>query len=333
MITEFETQVLDIDPEEIKDKLRQLGAEEKPEVLQKRWIFDIKEGDVTGEWIRLRNVNGISTLTYKNRSGTGISGTKEIETEIKDFDKAAGILSRLNCFIGKYYQENKRQSFKLDEINFELDTWPMIPAYLEIESDNEEKVKQGLRLLGIEGKDSGHPGLIKIYSKYGINLHDYPELRFKEKISQDFKKALIIVAKRLNTSGIKWVLNGSTNFMLQDMDIIPNDIDIAVSYKDLKEARKLFSDHEQSGLKDLSNGEGQEFRFKIGNIDVQVCADYEHGIYHKKAEDGNNIIRLKVDDIEIPALKLEAEAECYEHISRPEKVKMITEFIKTKEED
>jgi len=181
MNKEFETQVLDIDCEKIINKLRELGAEEYPEVLQKRWVYDIlclgAEKAGVGEWVRLREVNGKTTLTYKNRKDTGIADTEEIEFEVENFEKAAQLLSKLK-WTGEYYQENKRHKFIFNNIEFTIDTWPMIPAILEIESGSEEKVREGLRLLDLEGKDEGHLGLLQIYKKYGIELHNYKELKF-----------------------------------------------------------------------------------------------------------------------------------------------------------
>ncbi len=179
---EFETQVLDIGTESIKKKLRKLGAREFPEVLQKRFVFDIKclsanSADL-GEWIRLRQTGEKTTLTYKNKKGTGISDTEEIEVAVSDFDKTAEILSKLKCFSGIYYQENKRHKFLLDGIEFTIDTWPKIPEILEIEAESTEKVQKGLELLSLKGKDAGHLGLIKIYKKYGIDLHSFKEIKF-----------------------------------------------------------------------------------------------------------------------------------------------------------
>jgi len=131
MKQEFETQVLDIDSDEIKEKLRSLGAKEHSEVLQKRWVFDIGEE----RWIRLRQVNDKNTITYKNKKGKGVAETEEIEIGVDDFEITAQLLSKLGCFTGQYYQENKRIKFELNDIEFTLDTWPLIPVFLEIEAE------------------------------------------------------------------------------------------------------------------------------------------------------------------------------------------------------
>jgi adenylate cyclase, class 2 len=180
---EYETQIVDFDKEQVIKKLRELGAKEEPEILQKRWVFDIKCSsgkDVgLGEWIRLREVRGKSVLTYKNKRGRGIDETEEVEVEVSDFEKTAQILSKLTHFAGKYYQENKRHKFILNEIEFTIDTWPKIPTILEIEAQNEEKVNEGLKILNLTGKDLGHVGLPKIYDMHKLNIHAYKELRFE----------------------------------------------------------------------------------------------------------------------------------------------------------
>jgi adenylate cyclase class 2 len=182
MSIEFETQVLDIDPEEITKKLRELGAEEKDEVFSKRWVFDIaclnSTNPGTGEWIRLRQAGDKTAITYKNKKGTGIDETEEIEVAVDDFEKTATILGKLGCFTGKYYQENKRKQFILEGLEFDIDYWANIPPFLEIEGASKEEVENGLKMLGLENRENGHFGLINIYLKYGINLHDHKEIKF-----------------------------------------------------------------------------------------------------------------------------------------------------------
>ncbi len=180
MKKEFETQILDLDVDEAKNKLRKLGAVEEPEIFQRRWVFDIDPCTDThiGEWIRLRQAgDNRPIITYKNKVGKGMSDTSEIEVETDDFDKTAEILSKIP-FKGKYYQENKRHKFKYLNIEFVFDTWPKIPTIMEIEAKSEDAVRQGLNLLGLTGKDAGHVGTISIYKYYGIDLHFFKELRF-----------------------------------------------------------------------------------------------------------------------------------------------------------
>lgn len=176
MNQEFETQVLNVDVEEIKQKLRDQGAKEEPEVLMRRWTLDMNPDEA--EWIRLREAGDKTTVCYKCKNGSGIADTTEIETEVSDFEAMAQILTKLN-FAGKYYQENKKQVFTLDGIEFALCYWPLIPAGLEIEAKSETEVQRGLKMLGLEGKDVGHPGWKKIYEEqYGIDIHSYKELKF-----------------------------------------------------------------------------------------------------------------------------------------------------------
>ncbi|RJO62089.1 adenylate cyclase [candidate division WS5 bacterium] len=176
MAQEYETQVLDINVNEIEKKLRDLGAKEDPEVFQKRWVFYIDEAS----WIRLRQVGERVNLCYKNRPDTAIAGTEEIEVEVKDFDKTSQLISKLDFYYDQYYQENKRKLFTLDGVEVSIDSWPQIPPYLEIDASSEKKVKETLKKLGLEGKDVGHMGTNKIYAKYGIDLHANKELTFSK---------------------------------------------------------------------------------------------------------------------------------------------------------
>lgn len=174
---EYETKVLNIDPEEIIEKLRDLGAKETAEFLARRWVFDIDSPDI--EWIRLRQSGNKTTLCYKykTRGNTEVGKTIEIEVEVSDFDKTAAILSKLT-FRDIYYQENKNHVFHLGDIEFSIDSWPQIDPYLEVESTSIEKVNEGLRKIGLEGKDSGDKDIVEIYKEAGKDIHSTKNLKF-----------------------------------------------------------------------------------------------------------------------------------------------------------
>lgn len=144
-------------------------------------------------------------------------------------------------------------------------------------------------------------------------------------IDEKFLNVLKKIALKL--IGIRWVLGGSANFALQGMDFKPRYLDIIIAYKDLEKVKDLFSEYSFSEVKEIKNREGVEFRFDVDGAEVQICADYEHGIYYKQMKD-ENIIKIKINNMEIPVLKIESELRCYEHIgNKEEKIKKIKEFI------
>ena len=177
---EFETKVLDIDAEAIIEKLRQLGAQEQPEFLLRRYVFDLESENA--EWLRLRTNGQKTTLAYKHKviGSVAIGNTIEIETEVADFDKTAQILSKVP-FKRTLYQENKSHIFKLNGIEFSIDTWPKIGTYLEVESENEAKVQEGLKLLELIGKDIGDKDVSDIYEeRLGLDINSFSELKFDQ---------------------------------------------------------------------------------------------------------------------------------------------------------
>jgi adenylate cyclase, class 2 len=179
MNQEFETKVLNIDTKEILSRLRAIGASEQAEFLSKRYVYDL--GTDAVEWIRLRQQGTKSpTLTYKYKQKDNllIGQTIEIEVEVSDFAKTAEIMNKLN-FKEVFYQENKSHIFTLDDLEFSIDTWPMLPTYLEVEAQSVDRVQDGLELLGLKGKDIGDKDIKLMYQELGIDLHSYKQLRFE----------------------------------------------------------------------------------------------------------------------------------------------------------
>lgn len=177
--TEFETKVPHIDVDAVVEKLRSLGAKETPEYLSRRYVFDMDSEN--SEWIRLRTNGEKTTIAYKYKviGNTEVGKTIEIEVEVSDFDKTAEIFKKLS-FKRVFYQENKNHLFHLHGIEFSIDRWPFIDPYLEIEAESKEKVEEGLRLLGLEGKDVGDLDVGLLFDEKGIDIHSYSELRFPE---------------------------------------------------------------------------------------------------------------------------------------------------------
>lgn len=177
MKTEYEIRVLEINKEEIVNKLKKLGAIMKGNFKQKRYVYDLKPAE-NGKWIRLRTNGKVTTLTYKDIISNTLDGTKEVEFEVEDFDKANEFLEKIG-FINRSYQENERIQFILNNVEIDIDSWPMIPTYMEIEGKSEEEVLNMKRVLNIDESNVTTLNCDDIYRQiYKIDISKIKELKF-----------------------------------------------------------------------------------------------------------------------------------------------------------
>lgn len=175
METEIECRILEIDPEEIQQRLLKIGAEKITERSMRRYVYDMIP-KVEGTWVRLRDNGEKTTLTIKEIKNDKIDGTQEIEIDVGDFEKTNTILNKLK-YNHKAYQENKRISYKFKNVEIEIDFWPKIPPYIEFEAKSVEEIEEVVNLLGFKMSDTTTLHNLKIYEKYGINLHKHKELK------------------------------------------------------------------------------------------------------------------------------------------------------------
>ncbi len=177
MHIEYEVRILNINKEEIKEKLDSLGATFKWERIQQRYTYDFNP-ILPKKWIRLRTNGNETTLTIKDVTSFNIDGTKELEIEVNDFNKTNLILEELG-YHHKAFQENLRCRYYLNEVEVDIDSWPMIPDYMEIEGKNEEEVKNIVEILGYTMENITTKDVESIYNDYGIDINEYKELKLE----------------------------------------------------------------------------------------------------------------------------------------------------------
>ncbi|MFF3665040.1 class IV adenylate cyclase [Microtetraspora malaysiensis] len=178
---EYEATFLSVDVAGLRAKLTSLGAVQAfPRTLLTRKIF---EGDTlgSGQWLRLRDEGTRSTLTLKQvTDATTINGTTEIETEVTDRAAMAEILRHLGLREVRY-QENYREEWRLDDITVDIDTWPDLPTFVEIEGPDEAAVRRGASLLGFDYSEARFGSVDEIYkSEIGRDILAEPTLLFSE---------------------------------------------------------------------------------------------------------------------------------------------------------
>ncbi|MFD4442074.1 class IV adenylate cyclase [Nocardia sp. NPDC058519] len=176
MPIEHEAKILDIDPDIIDRHILDKGGRKLGERFMRRYVYDVTPG-VNGKWIRLRDNGKRTTLAVKEIASDAIDGTHEVEVSVDDFAATNALLEMMG-FSAKSYQETKRISYTLDGAELELDNWPRIPSYLEIEAATKADVIRVAELLGYTEADLTGENTIKTYARHGIDLNTIRELRF-----------------------------------------------------------------------------------------------------------------------------------------------------------
>lgn len=180
MNIEYELKVLEINIKEIEDKLISLGAIKLGDNLQRRYVYDFKPV-IPHKWIRLRT-NGIkTTLTIKEvKDNNSIGGTLEKEIEVSNFESTNEILAELG-YTPKSYQENRRITYKYEDIEIDIDFWPMIPTYMEIEGKSEKDVLNFFKKLELKDAKTTTYSVDLIYKEiYKIDYEKYTEVFLEE---------------------------------------------------------------------------------------------------------------------------------------------------------
>ncbi len=170
--------------------LNETSNEELLNQFSDKNIVDIiKEYGINpNKWVRLRSTNGKTTITIKHilnpkiqkENEDGIQKVMETEMEVLSIEEGNSILEQLG-FSYRNYQEKQRATYSIDGVEVDIDTWPLIPTYAEIENDSEELIRAIINKLGLQNHEIKSCNAAKVCEKYGIDLYKYRTLKFDEK--------------------------------------------------------------------------------------------------------------------------------------------------------
>ncbi|MCX7695552.1 MAG: CYTH domain-containing protein [Caloramator sp.] len=172
---EIEVKVLNVDLENIKEKLKSLGAEKVKEENQKNYFFKLPSGE--DGYVRIRVIEDLiekkekTTLCIKKIFKTDFARQNiEHEFEVSDFNECMCLLNELG--IKDFKREDKhRESYLLNGVLVEFDTWDKevfpIP-YIEIESPSTEDLENILNILDIPKDKITSKGLLEIKRDMGL---------------------------------------------------------------------------------------------------------------------------------------------------------------------
>ena len=143
--------------------------------------FDNQELKKKNAWVRLRDEGDKVTMTFKVvEDANKISGMKETSFEISDITSAKIMLEQLGLK-HKGYEENLREEWNLNDVLFEIDTWPLIDPYIEIEAPSERLVKKYFKILDLDFSKAYFGSTDILYRElYGIEILGREKLTFSD---------------------------------------------------------------------------------------------------------------------------------------------------------
>ncbi|GAB5522862.1 MAG: hypothetical protein Roseis2KO_07340 [Roseivirga sp.] len=173
MDNEFELKFLNIDTNETRNRLKNLGfSKSKPRTLMKRQTYHLPKShpEYESKWGRVRDEGDRVTATikwYDKPERPSISEVHENEIIAQDWQHGADWIMNQG-FTPTALQENYREIWtnaKMPDIEISIDTWPGLNPYIEIEAKNEERVVRLARDLGFQVKNSFAGGTEIVYEE------------------------------------------------------------------------------------------------------------------------------------------------------------------------
>lgn len=174
---ELETKVLEVNPQEISKRLAKLGARKTEDtLLSVDWLRFPETTSEQQKWyLRVRSYGDDKVeVTWKGKSKVhGVSRShQEINLLVDDHEQAKLLFEAIGLVVYAH-QEKTRLSWDLEDMHFDLDTYPGVPPYLEIEAESDQAIQKMIQDLGLSShKTSSEGERVLIEDEYGLNWYD-----------------------------------------------------------------------------------------------------------------------------------------------------------------
>jgi adenylate cyclase class 2 len=181
MQKEIETRFLEVNKKELVKKLLALGATDEGEEKLEEIIFHAADMSWVGKrkYVRLRKTKDKIKLTYKENKEQTVDSAQEVEFYVSDWDKCSEFLNRVGLKAMREL-EKFRHTLKLDDVTIDIDTWPKIPTYMEIEGPSVESLKKFCKKLGMDWDKRFDGDAKEVFRFYGYDLDNITVVTFSE---------------------------------------------------------------------------------------------------------------------------------------------------------
>lgn len=146
-----------------------------------------------------------------------------------------------------------------------------------------------------------------------------------------YRRVLERLVATLNSRPVPWAVTGSTSFVLQNVPLTPNDIDVQTSEAGAYEIEDAFAD---AMIVPVSFSEAGSIRSHFGVLELEGVRVEVMGALQKRLDDGTWEAPIDITDhrgfvdvggVRIPVLSLAYEAEAYERLGRAARAELLRE--------
>lgn len=96
---------------------------------------------------------------------------------MSDFEVTRELLEKMG-YVHRNYQENNRTQYILDDVEIDIDSWPLIPTYVELEGKSKKSVEDIIEKLELDRTKITALDVQSVYNEYGIDISKIKTLKF-----------------------------------------------------------------------------------------------------------------------------------------------------------
>lgn len=183
---EIERKILNIDPTSLIEKLKNLGATLNFSSKVITYYFDYPDLRFKNQdqLLRVRQIGEEVEVCFKfDRSNKGKTRTYKEKQFISDANQLDDIIDFFTSlgFIQSFHFEKHRTEYTItnteidgtyiQQAKFEIDTYPCLNPFLEIESDSAETIDLFVNKLGLEQNDQTNETINELFERLNPHLN------------------------------------------------------------------------------------------------------------------------------------------------------------------
>lgn len=179
---EIEVKFLNVDVGVLTERMKRIKAKDKGEDTLREIVFYDSglKWKKENKFARIRSTSSGILMTYKKSDETTVDGTIEIELAIDSTERGKAFLEAVGL-VAYREQEKRRRSFIMRNVMADLDTWPGVPTYLELEGPSEDALKEAAESLNLDWskRELGTASRV-IQDIYNIPVKSYRHFTFSK---------------------------------------------------------------------------------------------------------------------------------------------------------